>query len=174
MKPLRIGFIGYDGIQALDLIGPADAFTLAEIGDDQGKRQPGYEVVILAASKKPFRSESGIHFQPHATFRNPPPLDTLIVPGGRGARTDRVAGPIAAWISNHARKVRRIASVCTGIYPLARTGLLDGRKVTTHWRFAADLAGRFPKLKVEGNALFLKEGAFIPPAESPPASISPW
>ncbi|HEY2139015.1 MAG TPA: helix-turn-helix domain-containing protein, partial [Chthoniobacterales bacterium] len=55
---------------------------------------------------------------------------------------------------------RRIASVCTGIYGLARTGLLDGRTVTTHWRFAADVARRFPALKMKSNALFIKEDKF--------------
>src|SRR5204862_3503529 len=57
-------------------------------------------------------------------------------------------------------RIRRIASVCTGIYGLAQTGLLDGRHVTTHWRFTQDVAHRFPKLKMDGNALFRKDGKF--------------
>ena len=160
MKPLRVGLIGYDDVQALDLFGPVDAFAAAEIEIGHNRRQPAYEVVIVAASKKPFRTESGIWCQPHATFRNAPALDTLIVPGGRGSRVDRVAVPVANWISDHARRIRRIASVCTGVYILARTGLLSGRKVTTHWRFAADVARKFPKLCVDHSALFLKDGPF--------------
>jgi transcriptional regulator GlxA family with amidase domain len=158
MKPLRIGLIGYDGVRGLDLIGPADAFSIPEIQADDGKRYPGYEVVVIAAGTGPFRSAAGISFQPQATFRNAPPLDTLIVAGGKGSRDLRISEPIAKWISKRAARVRRIASVCTGIYILARTGLLDGRKVTTHWRFAADVARRFPKLDVDPNALFLKDG----------------
>ena len=107
-----------------------------------------------------FRSEAGISFQPQATFRNAPPLDTLIIPGGKGSRDSRISESIARWISNRAGRVRRIASVCTGIYILARTGLLDGRRVTTHWRFAGDVSRRFPKLDVDPNALFLKDGKF--------------
>ena len=160
MKPLRVGLIGYDGVQALDLIGPADAFTIAEIEHDRGERSPGYEVVLLAASSKPFRSEAGISFQPHMTFGNAPALDTLIVPGGKGSRVDRISEPIAKWISKRAASIRRIASVCTGIYILARTRLLNGRKVTTHWRFAADVSRRFPQLDIDPNALFLKDGRF--------------
>ena len=158
MKPLRIGIVGYDGVQALDLIGPADAFSIPEIETDSGKRYPGYEVVVIAAGAKPFGSEAGISFQPQATFRNAPSLDTLIIPGGKGSRDPRISEPIAKWISNRAGRIRRIASVCTGIYILARTGLLDGRKVTTHWRFARDVAGRFPELDVDPSALFLKAG----------------
>jgi transcriptional regulator GlxA family with amidase domain len=158
MKPLRVGLIGYNGVQALDLIGPADAFTNVEIETDNGKRQPGYEVVVIAAGGKPFRSEAGICFQAQATFRNAPPLDTLIIPGGKGSRDARISKPISKWITTRAARVRRIASVCTGIYILARTGLLDGRKVTTHWRFAGDVARCFPKLDIDPNALFLKDG----------------
>src|SRR5262249_28042736 len=79
MKPIRVGLVGYEDVQALDLIGPADAFTIAEIEDEHGKRQRCYEVVVLAASKKPFTSEAGIYLEAQATFRNAPTLDTLII-----------------------------------------------------------------------------------------------
>jgi len=160
MKPLRVGLIGYDGVQALDIIGPSDAFTIAEIEGDNGQRRPGYEVIIVGITNKPFRAESGICFQPHTTLRNAPTLDTLIIPGGRGARIGQSSNLIAKWISSRAKRIRRIASVCTGVYALAPTGLLDGRRVTTHWRFANDVARRFPKLNVDHDALFLKDGPF--------------
>ena len=160
MKPLRVGLIGYDGVQALDIIGPSDAFTIAEIETDNGQRRPCYEVIIIGITNKPFRAESGVSFQPHTTLRNAPTLDTLIIPGGRGARIGKSGNLIAKWISSRAKRIRRIASVCTGVYALAPTGLLDGRRVTTHWRFANDVARRFPKLNVDHDALFLKDGPF--------------
>jgi len=160
MKPPRIGLIGYDGVQALDLVGPSDAFTIAMTADDAGKLQPCYEVIIIGLTDKIFRAESGVLFQPHTSLRNAPPIDTLIIPGGVGTRLGKAGETIARWISNRASGIRRIASVCTGIYALAPTGLLDGREVTTHWRFAADVRQRFPKLKVDHNALFLRDGPF--------------
>ena len=160
MKPLRVGLIGYDGVQALDIIGPSDAFTIADIETDNGQRRPCYEVIIIGITNKPFRAESGVSFQPHTTLRNAPTLDTLIIPGGRGARIGKSGNLIAKWISSRAKRIRRIASVCTGVYALAPTGLLDGRRVTTHWRFANDVARRFPKLNVDHDALFLKDGPF--------------
>ena len=72
----------------------------------------------------------------------------------------KAGAQIAQWISSRHQRIRRIASVCSGIYALAPTGLLDGRTVTTHWRFASDVARRFPKLKVNHDALFLKDGPF--------------
>jgi transcriptional regulator GlxA family with amidase domain len=160
MKPLRVGLIGYDGVQALDIIGPSDAFTIADIETDNGQRRQCYEVIIVGITNKPFRAESGVSFQPHTTLRNAPTLDTLIIPGGRGARIGKSGNLIAKWISSRAKRIRRIASVCTGVYALAPTGLLDGRRVTTHWRFANDVARRFPKLNVDHDALFLKDGPF--------------
>src|SRR5438874_2209584 len=160
MKPLRVGLIGYNGVQALDLIGPSDAFSIATVRDETGATRPCYEVVVLGLSSKCFCAESGVLFQPHTQLRSAPPLDTLIIPGGRGVRIGPAGDRIAKWISHRYQRIRRIASVCTGIYALAPTGLLDGRKVTTHWRFANDVAGRFPKLRVDPNALFLKDGPF--------------
>lgn len=160
MRPLRIGLIGYDGVQALDLVGPSDAFTMASMPGDNGKAELCYEVTIIGLTGKPFRAESGVLFHPHTTLRDAPTLDTLIIPGGRAARMGPTSASIARWISSRAAKFRRIASVCTGIYALAPTGLLDNRTVTTHWRFAHDLARRFPKLRVDPNALYLKDGRF--------------
>src|SRR5438477_167619 len=144
MKPLRVGLIGYDGVQALDIIGPSDAFTIAEIEGDHGQRRRCYEVIVVGITNKPFRAESGIYFQPQTTLRYAPTLDTLIIPGGRGARIGQSSNLIAKWISSRAKRIRRVASVCTGVYALAPTGLLDGRGVTTHWRFANDVALRWP------------------------------
>jgi transcriptional regulator GlxA family with amidase domain len=160
MKPLRVGLIGYDGVQALDIVGPSDAFSIATRHDENGNEQPCYEVVIIGLTSRPFRAESGVVFQPHTTLQRAPALDTLIVPGGAGARSGKTSERIAAWILKRAPRIRRITSVCTGIYALAATGLLDGRKVTTHWRFARDVARRFPRLNVDHDSLFLKDGGF--------------
>jgi transcriptional regulator GlxA family with amidase domain len=160
MKPLQVGLIGYEGIQALDMIGPSDAFTIPTVVAETGKPQPCYQVVILGLTSKPFRAESGVLFQPHTTLSRAPALDTLIIPGGKGTRDPAINRTVSRWITSRAARIRRIASVCTGIYLLAPTGLLNGRKVTTHWRFAPDVARRFPELNVNPDALFLKDGPF--------------
>ncbi|MEY2607446.1 MAG: hypothetical protein QOH31_5296, partial [Verrucomicrobiota bacterium] len=89
-----------------------------------------------------------------------PALDTLVIPGGSGLRKPEINAKVSSWVKSRVAHIRRVATVCTGIYGLAPTGLLDGRKVTTHWRFARDVAHRFHKLKLEPNALFLKDGCF--------------
>jgi len=159
MRPRRVGLLGFEGVMALDLVGPFDAFSSA-ILEDNGKQSPCYEAVVIGLTDQPFVAESGVVFKPHKTIRSAPPLDTLIVPGGKGLRVPQTQNVIAEWIASRAAKIRRIATVCTGTYGLAATGLLNGRHVTTHWRYAQDLAKRFPKLKVDPNALYLKDEKF--------------
>ena len=157
MRAKRIGFLGFDQLVALDLIGPLEAFATAVVDDGRGGERKGYEVVILGLSKT-FTADSGVTFTAQRMLQNAPALDTLVVPGGSGAREAHASSKIAAWLTSRAGNIRRIASVCTGVYALAASGLLDGRHVTTHWRFAQDLAKRYPKLRVDPNALFIKDG----------------
>lgn len=160
MNPKRIGFIGYDGVQALDFVGPLESFQAATIDQQDGKPAAGYETVIIAPTEKPFTSETGIIFQPHSSFQKAPPLDTLIIPGGCTLRTTDISVKIAKWLKPRARNIRRIASVCTGVYALAESGLLNGRTVSTHWKFAKDLSKRFSDLKVDASLLFVRDGKY--------------
>jgi transcriptional regulator GlxA family with amidase domain len=154
----RIGIIGFDDVVAIDICGPADAFSVAN--DVGGEPKPAYEIVVIAESGKPFLSESGLVFKPHRTFNSAPPLDTLIVPGGSGIRNPAINKSVVGFVKERARLTRRIASVCSGIYGLAPTGLLAGRKVATHWEQAANVARSFPDLNVNGNAIYIKDGSF--------------
>jgi transcriptional regulator GlxA family with amidase domain len=154
----RIGLLLFDGITALDVAGPMEAFTAARIPGDERGTTICYELLTIGLTNKQVIAESGLILRPSTTLAACPRLDTLIIPGGRGLREPRTNKMIAAWIKGRAATTRRIASVCTGIYGLAPTGLLDGLRVTTHWRFAGDLARKFPALRVDANALFLTDG----------------
>ena len=159
MPTRRIGILGYDDVQALDVIGPSDAFTA--VPPDPITGRPQYEVVILGLNGRTFTTESGIVMR--AQMSLPAPrlrLDTLIVPGGRGMRTPGPQAKAAAWIRERAPRIRRVVSICTGAYALAASGLVDGRRVTTHWKFADDLARRFPKIRVDAEPLFIKNDHF--------------
>jgi transcriptional regulator GlxA family with amidase domain len=84
----------------------------------------------------------------------------VIIPGGTGIRNEKVTNKIAKWLNHRSSTTRRIATLGTGIYPLAATGMLDDRQVATHWRYATDVAQRFPSLRVNANCLFVKDGPF--------------
>ena len=145
---------------ALDMVGPVDAFSSAFSENGKGEMVNCYEVIVIGLSTRPFTSETGIIFKPHTTIAKAPPLDTLIIPGGKGLRAPETQRRVAAWVSSQADKIRRIATVCTGTFGLAATGLLEGRTVTTHWRQADELSTTFPDLNVDGNLLYLKDGKF--------------
>jgi transcriptional regulator GlxA family with amidase domain len=160
MTPKRVVIVGYDNITSLDLAGPLEAFSSAYLEDSRGNRQPCYKVTIAALGAKTFSSESGLRMTAACFLSSLRHLDTLLVPGGSGMRTSGDAQKLADWIGQHQNRIRRVASVCTGIYGVAPTGLLDGRKVTTHWKFASDLAKRYPKLQVDANSLYVRDGKF--------------
>jgi transcriptional regulator GlxA family with amidase domain len=158
--PKAVGIVGFDGVAALDLTGPLDALASASVVGASNERLICYRPVLLGLTTRRFVSESGLPFRAEATLASAGPLDTIIVPGGKGVRQAETMALVAAWLSERTAQTRRIASVSTGIYALARSGLLDGRHVTTHWRFANDIARRFPKLRVNYAAAFLKDGPF--------------
>ena len=160
MTPRHIVIVGYDELTSLDLTGPLEAFSSAFLEDSKGNPQPCYKVTIAALGAKSFSSVSGLRMTASCSLRSLRHIDTLVIPGGRGVRLSSSGHKLANWISLRAGRIRRIASVCTGIFAVAPTGLLDGRRVTTHWRFAAELASRFPALRLEANALYLRDGKF--------------
>ena len=161
-QPLkRVGIIGFEGVNALDMIGPIEALTTAGRKDPTAKESRGlYEAVVIGLNERPFAAESGIRFVPHCQLANAPSLDTVIVPGGWGLREPDISAAVSAWLRDLAPRTRRVATVCTGIYALAYAGLLDGRSATTHWRFVQDVARRFPRIHIRGDALFLKDGRY--------------
>lgn len=160
MTPKRIGFLIYPGMQALDLVGPMDAFAAVTLVDGTGQRRPGYEVLTIGLDAKAVLAESGLLLKPQFAAVEAPKVDTLVIPGGCAMREKKTANKVAAWVAGQSRQARRIAAVCTGVYGLAETGLIDGRRVTTHWRHAQDLAQRYPALVVDAGAIFLKDGPF--------------
>ncbi|MCE9669958.1 GlxA family transcriptional regulator [Myxococcus stipitatus] len=155
MAMRRVGVLGYEGVEALDLVGPMEAFAKVQTG---GQRR--YDVLMLGLRPGEFRSESGLVFKPHLRLEDAQGMDTLVIPGGAGLREPGVNAQVVRWLLAHGQTVRRVVSVCTGIYALAASGLLDGRRATTHWQFARDVAARFPKVRLEPDALFIKDGSF--------------
>ncbi len=155
--PKVIGFLGFDGVTTLDLAGPLEAFATARLDHANGGERC-YETLIIGVSRKTFVSRSGVTFTTEHTHPTAPELDSIIIPGGVGLRTGATMAAIAAWLQQRAPATRRIASICAGIYPFARTGLLDGRSVTTHWRYAGDVVRAFPRLRMNSAASFLRDG----------------
>lgn len=161
MIPKHVAIVGFDEITSLDLTGPLEAFSRAVVTDSNGKLQHCYKVTIATIGAKTFHSEFGLCMTGSSSLDSLRHLDTLIVPGGPGMRNSASGALLANWIGRHQDRIRRIASVCTGIFGIAPTGLLNGRRVTTHWKYAADLTTRFPELRVDADALYIRDGKFL-------------
>ena len=168
METRRIGVLGFDSVQALDFVGPCDAFgsdafdgadCLPDLGNEGVGSRP-YEIVVIGLRRRKFRSSSGVAFTADCTIDRAPALDTLIVPGGSGLRVSNAGIDASRWVSSRASRIRRIASVCTGIYGIAPSGLLDGRRVATHWSAIRDVERLFPRLTVDADAVCVKDGPF--------------
>jgi transcriptional regulator GlxA family with amidase domain len=160
----QIAILVYPGAQSLDFAGPLEVFSGAQqLIDGQGRRgqdgERGYEVRLISIDGRPLQTSSGLTVTPHASVASASAeIDTLIVVGGHGcmeAATDRA---LLQWISQVAATARRTASVCTGAFLLAAAGLLDGRRATTHWAAAAELATRYPAVEVDPEPIFLRDG----------------
>ena len=160
MRPKKVGLIVFEQVAAADLTGPAEVFSRANISGGNGCESSCYNVLMLGITAQPCRTECGIVVKPHTDLASAPALDTVIIPGGTGIRDEKVTNKIAKWLNHRSSTTRRIATLGTGIYPLAATGMLDDRQVATHWRYATDVAHRFPSLRVNANCLFVKDGPF--------------
>jgi transcriptional regulator GlxA family with amidase domain len=159
--PRQVVILVYPGVQSLDFTGPLEVFAGAQrLVEESGRREgSGYEVKLLSFDGGPLETSSGLTVTPHASLAcAPAAIDTLIVAGGHGcmeAAADRV---VLEWISQVSATARRTASVCTGAFLLAEAGLLDGRRATTHWASAAELARRYPAVDVDPEPIFLRDG----------------
>lgn len=157
MASRRIGFLLYPDLQALDLVGPMDAFAAAvELADGDAP----YELVTIGLDPGPVRAEGGLVLHADLALEDAPALDTLVVPGGLGSRAHDHDTRLVGWLRSRVADTRRVMSTCTGLYLLAATGMLDGRRVTTHWRFAEDMKRRHPELELDVDALYLADGPF--------------
>lgn len=159
-RPIRVGLVGFDEVAALNLIGPADSFATAALDDGYGNRIPCYEVHTIGVFSDRLRAENGLLFRTQHTLSAAPELDTIIVAGARGILRPEVRDKLASWILKRIKDTRRLGAVGSGVYALAATGLLNGHEVTTHWRFARDLARQFPRLKIDHRKSFVRDGPY--------------
>ena len=147
----RVAIIVFEGLQALDAVGPAEVFSQANrLGGEH------YAVDLVGAAGS---ATSGLVLGPVVPFaEHRGPLDTLMVAGGHGIAQAQHDETLLAWVCGAARRSRRVTSVCSGAFVLARAGLLDGRRATTHWDSCALLARRYPSITVEPDPIFVRDG----------------
>ena len=153
MATRRIAIVAFPGVQALDVIGPLEVFDTAGRFADRPYRA---EVV---AGQSALRTSSGLELAPHRNFSAVRgPIDTLLVAGAVDIRAAQRDEELIRFLQRAAPRSRRVAGVCTGAFLLARAGILDGRRATTHWAACRALGRRFPSVTVEEDPIFVRDG----------------
>ena len=156
MRDRIILVVGYDRAELLDI---ACVTTTLGTANHLGAREPAYRVLFATPGGRAINCTFGLTLTGQLPLeRCTGPLDTLIVAGGLG-HDEAAADPrIVGHIRRLARESRRVASVCTGAAILAAAGLLDGRRATTHWKYAGQLAARYPKVTVDARPIYIRDG----------------
>ena len=157
----RVVFVGFPNVQVLDVTGPLEVFgRTSRWLIEQGHRvDPAYDVERVAAKAGAVATSSALGLVANRAFRHVHTgVDTLLVAGGPGADAAATDTALLAWLRRMAHRVRRIGSVCTGKFVLAAAGLLDGRRASTRWASCVKLARLYPKIAVEADPIFVKDG----------------
>jgi transcriptional regulator GlxA family with amidase domain len=161
-RPRRhIAMLAFDGSEILDICGPLDAFHYADrwLRELGRVSEPVYPTRILGTAAGPIITSSGMRIMVDQAFCDVDvEIDTLLVAGGEidAARNDPA---LLAWLKRTASSARRTASICTGAFLLAASGVLDGRRATTHWYYCSQLAKEFPSIQMEPDRIFVRDGA---------------
>lgn len=150
--------LAFERVQLLDIAGPLQTFASTnEIAN--GTRGAPYRLVVASRRGGALATSSGLSLvtDPIAGLRGTT-IDTLIIPGGPGVQAASRDAQTLAWVRRQALAVRRLASVCTGAFLLAETGILAGRRATTHWKSCARLQQNYPGIDVQSDPIYVRDG----------------
>ncbi|WP_095102480.1 GlxA family transcriptional regulator [Pseudomonas sp. Irchel 3A5] len=159
-QPRSVHILAFPNVQLLDVCGPLQVFASANLQAQQQGLPVPYQMKVIAAQDHTIESSAGLGLLtfplPAASERS----DTLIVAGGRGVQVAASDPQLVHWLHERAGASRRVASVCSGAFLLAATGLLDGRRVVTHWHSCEALARQYPALRVDPDPIFINDQGF--------------
>lgn len=157
----RIVFVAAPGTEILDLVGPLQVFARASefFGKEHPALDPIYSIeVVSISSQRALIANCGLHFTADRTFRQVRgKIDTLLAAGGGAIEQNKISAEAIRWLQTIASRIRRIGSVCTGAMLLARAGLLEGRRATTHWNWCETLVRRAPGALVDPDPIFVRD-----------------
>jgi transcriptional regulator GlxA family with amidase domain len=155
MPPRRVVVLAFADVQVLDVTGPTEVFSLAS----RANEDRAYKLELVGGDGSPISTSSGLRLVPDRSLEAARgPIDTLVVAGGLGVRDAARDEHVVSWLALAARRSRRVTSVCTGAFLLARAGLLDGRRATTHWAACDALQRRYPTIDVRPDPIFVRDG----------------
>lgn len=158
-KKWLVGLFLFNEVEVLDFAGPFEVLSITE--DPETKEKP-FQVKTISEDGRQIKARNGLKVQPDYSFETAPEFDIVIIPGGYGADHIEIKNPVIVnWIQAQSMHSEILASVCTGAFLLAKAGLLDNKKATTHWMDIKLLQEQFPKVNVLSNIKYVDEGSII-------------
>jgi len=162
MNRKRVGIVVFPDVEVLDFCGPFEVFSVTRLDEATRREEPSpFEVLLVAEQAGTVVATGGLKVTPDHTLATCPPLDILVVPGGWGTRREIKNPRLLAWITERAKQVETLTSVCTGSMLLGQAGLLDGRHATTHWRSLQWMRDSFPSVTVEDKQHVVEDGTVL-------------
>ncbi|PDY75411.1 DJ-1/PfpI family protein [Bacillus cereus] len=157
MNKWSVGIFLFNEVEVLDFAGPFEVFSVTEVNEEKT-----FTVYTVSENGEMITARNGLKVQPDYSIENLPPVDILIIPGGLGARKYEMKNEIVIkWIRQQMKEVKLMTSVCTGALLLAKAGLLEGLKATTHWASNEKFKNEFQNVEVIENVKFVDEGHII-------------
>ncbi|OPD52854.1 DJ-1/PfpI family protein [Bacillus thuringiensis] len=157
MNKWSVGIFLFNEVEVLDFAGPFEVFSVTEVNGEKP-----FTVYTVSENGEMITARNGLKVQPDYSIENLPPVDILIIPGGLGAREYEIKNEIVIkWIRQQMKEVKLMTSVCTGALLLAKAGLLEGLKATTHWASIEKFKNEFQNVEVIENVKFVDEGHII-------------
>jgi transcriptional regulator GlxA family with amidase domain len=152
--PRVVVVVAFPGVLGLDVVGPLEVFAMA----NRFGARPEYATTVVSMAGGTLAASSGLVIGTERAESVTGPVDTLMVAGGYSTRQAIADHDLVRWLACTAASARRVTSVCSGAMLLARAGLLDGRRATTHWSLCETLAAHFPSVEVETDQVYVRDG----------------
>jgi transcriptional regulator GlxA family with amidase domain len=149
--------LAYPSVKLLDVTGPIQVFASANAFMAQAGRPMPYAIRVVAQGGERVEASGGVELVVHPLSPADAIVDTLMIAGGEGVAAAAMDTRLIDWVRERVKRARRTASVCTGAFLLAASGVLDGRRAVTHWAFCTELARRFPSVHVEPDPIFIRD-----------------
>ncbi|HDR4407441.1 TPA: DJ-1/PfpI family protein [Bacillus cereus] len=157
MNKWSVGIFLFNDVEVLNFAGPFEVFSITKVHEEKP-----FTVYTVSQNGEMITARNGLKVKPDYSIEDLPPVDILIIPGGKGARENEVKNDIIInWVRQQMKEVKLMTSVCTGALLLAKAGLLEGLKATTHWASIQTFKKDFPNVEVMENVKFVDEGHII-------------
>lgn len=157
MNKWSVGIFLFNDVEVLNFAGPFEVFSITKVHEEKP-----FTVYTVSQNGEMITARNGLKVKPEYSIEDLPPVDILIIPGGKGARENEVKNDIIInWVRQQMKEVKLMTSVCTGALLLAKAGLLEGLKATTHWASIQTFKKDFPNVEVMENVKFVDEGHII-------------